>query len=487
MLTLKKIQRTRFMKYRTALLLLACSQILSKSEKTSQTFMYYRPLSQNAAAVGQVWNQIVARKDNSNQAAFQIIGLYQQSHNFRTSRFDDIGSYFLLNCKNEILVAGDDTEFITTRDVRAEWLNLPSNFSGRLSLAPHQQQAGVILSFNQDLKRYVSWKLFEAWWIDLRMPIYMVKNNLCAQQTTIQNPGSAPFNTDIISALSSYKFAAINNRTKHKAGPSELAIAIGTTFLDHDDFVLTYQTAFCIPLTGKQKPDELFNAFLGGNGHVGMRYQFYFEMPLHEKCSEFKALFFLNMEDHYYFKAHEWRTFDLWNKQWSRYMPLRNIRTGEVVQGVDVLTQQVCVKPHNFFDMSAGFKFSHCGVEFEIGYDLWVHPSEQILLGCRCCEKVEPLIRSYGIAGANGGTANESTITTLAADDLVPTPLFVNDIQPLSGAGRSGFTNKFHIAAAYRYDGHIPVSVGLGGFYEKPHTNTALEQWGVWGKIISEF
>ncbi len=52
-----------------------------------------------------------------------------------------------------MLVSGDDNsndQYI--RDIRAEWLQLPANFKGTMSIVPYQRQEGVILEYHHDVE-----------------------------------------------------------------------------------------------------------------------------------------------------------------------------------------------------------------------------------------------------------------------------------------------------------------------------------------------
>lgn len=470
---------------KTFLIALTCSSyyLFPDTNSTSQTFMFYRPLLQNTCVIEQGWGAIIAHKQAEYNTALQVIGLYQET------RSDKTASYFLMNCQKELLVAGDDTDYALTRDVRAEWLNLPSNFSGTLSVCPQQYQAGALLCVNHDLKTYFSGECFESWWLSLKLPIYTVKNNLHLMQSHIQNPRTeGPGPRDILQAMGQYSNAAMDNCSRRATGLGELAITLGGTFLAHYDAIITWYAGLSIATEKKQKPDHLFNPFMGNNGHSGITYGFYCELPLATCANNLETLFFLTVDDYYLFKNHQHRTFDLWNKQWSRYLPYRNIHTGEVVQGTTLLTQQACVKPHNFVDLCTGLKFRRCHLELEVGYNLWAHKTEQVCIACPPCDKGESIMRDYGIAGTGNGTANNSTIAQLAPNDPTPTGLFKNDIQPKSGAGKGGYTNKLHVAASYhKKEGCMPLMISLGAFFEKPHTNFAFEQWGAWFKFIGEF
>lgn len=474
-----------------ALLIIIPCSLSGDTFKTSQTFMFTRPIYHNLAAQAQHWNKAVATKSHDGLSAAQVIGLYQHSRDS-----DRIKRYFLLDCKKQLLIAGDNSTNTTKRDVRAEWLGLPSDFSGLLTIAPEQRQIGFWLEFNQDLKNYISWKILDTWWFDIAIPIVIMKNNLRLSQSNIQNPGTSAHQPhDIIQAFNqpAWDFAKMDNCSRSKAGVAEIKFSLGGTYLDDNDFLLAYYGFISIPTSNKQKPHHIFSAYIGPNGHVDVGAGFNLELPLHDPCSACKAWLFLNIEDHYYLHNHQLRTFDLRDHecnelQWSRYMLLRKPGETETVPAMNITTQRVKVRPYNIVDLSTGFKFAHAGLECELGYDLWAKHSERICPVRPCCEGSHFPIEKYGIAGTGISSAQASTIAMLADNDPVFIHLKESDINFRSGASRGGFTNRLHAAACFTRVGEChDLFAGAGIFYERPHTNNALENWGFWLKIGDEF
>lgn len=441
--------------------------------RTSQTFIFYRPLSHNAAAFHQVWSQAVARNHTAHGSLIQFITLALQ-----TTPDNSAQAYFLLDCKKNIIVAGDTSPHAMSRQVRAEWLNLPSNFDGLLTIAPQQRQVGGLFSFAHDLGALHPW--LEHWWITGRIPIYQVKNNLCLQQLTAGN--------ELIKALSSFRYAAMDNRNHKAIGISDITCALGVTFFENNNFIATLSAGLCVPTAKKATPTIIFKPFLATNGHFAFTFSFYTEMPLWAPSCELESTFFLAIDDYCLIRNHQMRTFDFYHKPWSRYLTLRHLRTGQTRPAVEITTLRVCVHPHNFVDILAGCKFRKNSFEFEIGYNLWAHSTEKLFLACNSLDKQKPEIENWGINGVNGATANNSTIAYLAPNDPIPIPLKLSDLDILSGSARGAYTNKFHLALASCFDTKkYLLSLGAGIFYEKPHANTALEQWGGWLKIMGEF
>ena len=66
------------------------------------------------------------------------------------------------------------------------------------------------------------------------------------------------------------------------------------------------------------------------------------------------------------------RTFDLKGKPYSRYMLFFDKGTNSLVPGINVLTKDCNVKPHNYVNVITGIRFKYYKAVGEIGYELWI-------------------------------------------------------------------------------------------------------------------
>ncbi|MCK5632903.1 hypothetical protein KAH94_04090, partial [bacterium] len=148
----------------------------SDDDYTSQSFMFTRPIAQAMVGKHFAWHNLIHDRHGNMLAALQFIALYQESmHHEKTAQ------YFLFGQKNCLKVAGDNAPDVShiknsdadlqailreraiskSRDIRAEWLGLPSDFSGGLTLDPKQQQAGIMFEYNQRLKKFFDFSFFD--------------------------------------------------------------------------------------------------------------------------------------------------------------------------------------------------------------------------------------------------------------------------------------------------------------------------------------
>src|SRR5438045_2506916 len=137
------------MKKCLALLPVLCMtlSIYAKREVFSRSFMYTKPAFYDVVMEQALWHDIEFNKHGPSKIGLQAIPFFQ-----RSIPLDKNTRYFLMKGKTELLVSGDENiDDLEVRDIRAEWVNLPGNFRGFLSVNPKQQQAGCVFEYHQDL------------------------------------------------------------------------------------------------------------------------------------------------------------------------------------------------------------------------------------------------------------------------------------------------------------------------------------------------
>ncbi len=450
-------------------LFITCS--LYSKNRIGHTFMYTRPVYRNLAA-------------QYNHANWQILSIYQQSTSQAKTK-----KFFLIDKQTSLIIKGDNATDSTNRNVRAEWLGLPDNFSGVMSINPLQQQAAAWLEYNIDVCKLCNCAFFDGVWFRASMPIQEIKNNINIKQAFISNPGNAPV-ADILQAFSqpAWLYGKFKDSSITKVAVGELMFKLGTTLLREDGFDVTAYSALVAPAYGATNPEYIFNPFIGNNNHWGFASGVFFQIPL--TCTpapQYWAMFF-DIENITFFGNTQRRIIDIKNKPWSHYL-LYNTLDGQInVPGVNLLTRKVSAKPYNIADLSTGFRFFGQNIQCEIAYNLWVHGNEDLKLK-------EKFVENFGIAGSGattvvrgvtvGATASGSDIAFQAADDMVGgNPAFVpvreRDLDFKTGSSRSALTNRAS-ANVYGYFGcDNQYYVGLGGHIEITQKNTALSTWAIW-------
>lgn len=460
------ITRTAFTSYHR----LATERYLLATGKrivSSKSFMYTRPVFQNSAARFSFWHS--AFFDTSKSMAFRATPIYQQ-----TFKPENFLPYFLMKYKTSINISNN----VLTGDVRPEWLGLPAAFEGTFNIRPEQKQFGLDLAFRKTFPKLFDLSFFDGWWLYATMPIVMIKNDLHFTQSNVTNPGPAtdPVH-DVITAFQNpdWNYLKIKNRAETKTRVGQIQIGLGKTFICEDFAHLTTYSGLSIPTYHSANNKYLFEEQPGFNGHVGFVWGFSTGFPLTRAGKHCTTSFFLNFESIYLLRNHQYRTLDLIDKQWSRYMLFRQ-QGLPAEPGVNVLTQRVRCSPYNYMDAATGFRFDIQSVEAEIGFGVWGHSDERIML----VNEWNPI---YGIAGTTLNTsASQSTIKTLAADDFTFTPIQHNQLDLDTPAQPGTLVWRGHLALGSRQRGETgDAFFGLGVFVEVPRNETKyFSQWGAW-------
>ncbi len=463
------------MKKSTLCLSLCAFMLQAESPKFSQSFLFTRPGQQQLALRQSLWHNLLY--DRTKDTAIETAVFYQKSNHAH-----DIGRYFLPPNREQLLV----NSTALNRDVLPYWLDLPEDFSGNLSLAPEQSQVGFMIE-----GRYVIGKLFNTgkifgmdvfqnWGLFGSIAFSSVKNNINLTQTDVINPGpiTDPVN-DIITAFNNpeWVFDKINGPTK-KTNFSEIRIGLATTFLSSPRALVVAYSALSFP-TGKKPSGEILFGAQNGYGHVGVVSGALLQIPLSRPNEEYRLSLAISLENIYLLRNHQYRSFDLYKKPWSRFMLMRkkDDPNNILIPGVNVLTHGLRVSPHNIIDFGTGMRLASSVVEGEVGFALWAHGGE------RAEFFDNGWVPEYGIAGsAVNKSASESTISFLAPDDPVFVTILESDLDLKSAVQVPNLVYKVYAAVNIltlkeKYD----IDLGFGAFKEMPHNETdALGMWGIW-------
>lgn len=521
-------------------------QMCCRDDDVSNTFMFTRPIVQNTSTLQALWHNIEFAKKHDLKCSVQAIGVYQQSLSLERTKH-----YFLPGKIDNVLVTGDaDIKDLENRQIRAEWLNLPSTFQGTFTLNPKQRQAGVIIEFNQALNKFSDNGFFENAWINILTPLVFVENNMHICQDVLTTTSSVnalgqPNPIDIIEAFQQkdWFYGKICSGSMTQTKLADISIQLGKTFLARDNFIVASYTAFVIPTGNIQNARYLFEPVSGNNGHFGYGAGVNFQVPITSVDSPNAVCFFLDFESIFFARNKQWRTFDLKCKPYSRYLQFvrrddPNPSQGlppELIPGVNILTQHVQVHPYNLADLSTGFRVKVRSLEVEIGYSIWGHGDEKIIVFHDNCLNNCDLDRLcdheiFGIAGNQNtpkqlaaigpcgnilpATASKSRISCQSANDVVCeqtvailigdcagpqvdahgdtqrvfVPITRLDIDLKSGARQSAFNHKFQCAVGLNHTGQrTDMFFGVGGYYDKPVKSGSLNVIGAWAKIGASF
>lgn len=447
-----------------------------KTDKNSQTFLFTRPAYQNISSNQAGWHSSLF--DINKHTAAQAHITYQESY-----KSDHIKEYFLLPDRTHVKFNSTAVD----RDVLPEWFALPTNFNGLMTVAPTQKQINATFEFRKDLGPLLNISVFKDWWITAATAVLHVENNLNLTQSNLQNTAASTLNVyDIVTAYNNpdWKYLKSNGHTKD-THIAHIQIAFGTTVLSTPFAYASSYSGISIPTHKKITNKTMFEAQAGYNGHVGIIWGLNLQAPLTNENAHLQTLFVINLENNFLIRNHQYRTFDLKEKPWSRYITMRkkDQTTDITTPGVNVLTHIARVSPHALVDFSSGIRFSYKAIELDLGYGLWAHGGETIKL-------TTPFKEEYGIAGTTTNTsASGSTIKTRASNDATFTVIKESDINLSSGAMLPSLIHKIYINLGCKQRGiKADFHTTVGGFVEIPRNTTkGLATWGISAKAGGAF
>jgi len=462
---------------------------------TSRTFMLTRPVSHNIVAQQSLWHDFLYNKKECIGGSFQIIAYYQQS-----IRESYTTKYFLPCFKTSLVVLGDDNHDSQHRDIRAEWLGLPSDFRGGMSICPEQRQTGVLLEYSQDLKRFADYDFLKRFWINIALPLVVVENNMNISQFDVFNKGCLNDQPkDLIEAFrqKDWMYAKINGKSS-VFSPAPLMIRLGGAFLDDGPNQIISYTSIYIPMGQEDQNRYLFEPVAGYNGHLGFGPGVNFQIGLNRDDKFYDICLFANLEAVFLIRDWHYRTFDLKGRPWSRYL-LFNKKFGppdQNIPGVNVLTRRVKVRPYFMADFSTGLRVKSEKFEFELGYSIWGHGAEKI----ECVRRFECIWGIAGISQPGDQLARSASVSTIChreatdeenlPEDQDPTfvPVTDVDVDIYSAEGQGALNHRVHVAGGFEKKGtSVDVFFGAGGYYEIPQKNSALKTAGAWFKLGGSF
>lgn len=456
-------------------------------EVYGRSFMFTHPASARLTRNQQLWHAITY--DAQTASGVQAIVFYEQS----ISK-ERVARYFLINGKSELLVAGDTAPalLVAQRDVRAEWLGLPANFSGRMTISPQQRQAGFSLEYHQDLCAITDIPFIKNWWIHVYVPFLWVQNDIRLCQFDVRNLGNGSESHDIIHAFSQshWQYGKMRGR-EQLFRPAEVRFSLGSTYRADSYYEFIYYTTFLVPFAHRANPTFLFSPMIGYNGHAGVGGGVNFQVPLNRDVSTCAWLFFIDLESIYLFGRRQCRTFDLKDKPWSRYL-FYNVKKGppnQDIPGVNLLTFDVTSHPYGVAEFTTGLRFRSCAFEAELGYGIWGRPQEKLSFRAPFAICDEFGIAGVGPLGIGPSTRSLSTISEQApVNDEVFVPVRKEDIDLCSGAAASAVNHIIHTAFGTVIDrACMHIIVGSGAFIEFAQRNRPLSLWGVWFKVGAMF
>ncbi len=340
------------------------------------------------------------------------------------------------DCAPSIIVQGSGVANRNAKAWLADYMYLNCDFDGGFTIDPKIKNVVVDLDFYLGLDEWMNGLYFRIWG-----PINWTKweTNFCSTSEGLTTSCSAGYftpsgNEVLLSTLTQYfrgdvpaevdgvtfqglKFAKMPACDQTETGFAELRAELGWDFLQDDDYHLGVALAVAAPTGTKRKASYVMNPVVGNGNHwelggvVTGHYVFW-----RSEDEEKHFGFYLDANLMHLFKANEQRTFDLVDKDNSRYMLAtkftKTITDGLVVSNVagassagtllaanavapayqfdnqyapvaNLTTADVNVSVGIQADITAMFNFTARGFAWDLGYNFYGRSCESI--DCATC------------------------------------------------------------------------------------------------------
>ena len=444
--------------------------------------------------------------------SLQVVAPYY----FKSTNGAQLGRYFMPGCNNCAVVAQNNTS-----DISSLWLDIitpvDAPFESTICIEPKRSVIGGAFRLFFDFGAYDS--CYCNWWASVFVPVQQVRHSLNIVETPSPTSGVPiipPSFPNVISALNNpeWLYGKLSPDKLKKTGVDDISLRIGYNFVRcEDDLIGAYGLLF-IPTGKGTKSEYLFEPIVGSK-HVGLGFGLIGDYTLYE-CGAASIDLMFDARYARFFKAHETRSIDLYNGDWSRYLLVATPADPVTpLPGINFFTQEVDVNPRNMLEVWVAASFNYCNFHFEAGYDFWYRSKEKISLAdqdlgvgiydiaydpmttCQISESCAKICQS--VPTFPGAPASDLEFVTVKNSNLI-NDTFVAESSNCANIPCSylNLNSAAHpralsstVYGAISYDCCLcceyPVMIGIGGQYEFTHRRSALSQYGVWLKTAISF
>lgn len=507
------------------LALVAMPLMHGDDDTTSHTFYSVRPLFKTGMPERDALWRIpkMDARDCGLGGSIEVVGMYSQSTNSK-----DLGKFFFpysKHCLNvqEFKIPVTDSEETTgspnsditepDKNVDATHFNVvtsstTSTYTGSICICPEQKVGGIGFGWRQ-----VLWRDCETdcpkFWMEVTFPVLHVSNKMRFSENVINDGGGAAEGVTGLSGApvvgnmtDAFKQSAMlygkidNKKCLSKWGVADVEVKLGWGTLWGECCKLNGYVGFVAP-TGnkvdKKAAAYVFSPIIGNNHHWGFLIGNYADIDIWERCDHDVRLVY-TLESRILFKNNQWRSFDLIDKQWGRYMAVyanqaeaqNAFDTASATSGsfgINSFTQCLEVAPRYELTSTAAFQWYHCRWSGEVGYNFFARHKENVSL-CKWTESV-----ALKAVDGVGQTQQARTITknfrgsNVALGNYDNVVIRKTDLDLDSAAHPGVLSNIIYGALGFTWDWcDIPNTLSAGGSYEFTSVNAAINRWAVWGK-----
>jgi hypothetical protein len=504
-------------KIKIVLLLLALASVpnLKADDTISHSFFSVRPQFRNFMYYIFFRPGWMSKREEPWGTAVQVIGYGSSSTNP-----ESLARYFMpynrqclqvMEYKSTVPSSQNDTERVfkvEARHFNIQTQSLTETFQSKICFAPEQKVKGICIGFKQ------AFWWFEnnnpRIWLDLIVPIEKVTNRMGLCET-VENTGggasptlgldNAPHVGNMIEAFkqSNWKYGKIDaNHDRSTSGVADVEIRINWSSKCNEWFRTVSYVGGLIPtgtyINAKQAA-FVFNPVVGNNRHWALTYGSNIDVTCWDR-DEHEIRFLWDVNSAIVVSNYQVRSFDLDDKQWSRYMEVyRTEADAQAAQadgsmssgtsGINVFTKCLKVDPRYAASMTASLAYEHPNWHVIAGYNLYARHAEDLNLYNWTEHIALKAVTGQGattLARNIGQNFVGSNITDPV--DFTDALVGISNIN-LNSAAHPGIISHTLFSGA-RYDTTlcgIPVFIGAGASYEFSSISAVMNRWTAWGTL----
>lgn len=455
----------------------------------SKTNLKTRPLNSYSMPFIDAQMAIPLKEKDDRRVGLYLVGMFLKSTN------TDFGSAFSIDRKSNMKIAGDNTAYKLSRDIRAEFVGGDSDTNVDMSLLGKEDMVGCKILLQFPLANLFKIDFFDDWFFSIRTSLVRLERQLLMKLEGTPHSGLLSIRNFFANTTQQCK---IDSKIHTKIDLENITFSLdGIYKTKHNSLEIYYYTGIEIPTNLTYNTPYLFDSIVGNNGNIGLLlgadFHGYFYNTMNKRFG-----IVIEIENHFLVYKTIDRTFDLYNQQyfgdvnrlnknkpWSRYLPavLLDNQNESVLVG-DIGTLPVRMHECNNIDMSLGIicnlinkndtKFYFVG-----GYNIWMSQPEYIELQDRVYQKEYHRFYNYGIPGTLPNTTSSQTlIKSQLENDLILKNFNINDLDYSSVAASGSYSQTVFLRGSVI--GCSGYSILLGGWYEIGKFKMAPSRIGAW-------
>ncbi|HVX01055.1 MAG TPA: hypothetical protein VHA52_11545 [Candidatus Babeliaceae bacterium] len=414
---------------------------------------------------------------------------------------EELARYFFPFDLSSIVVAEDKAKDVSQRDVDASHFNIKTKrgtFKSFVEIFPQERVAGLGITY----KHRISYRF---WW-EVSFPVVKVEHTLNFNEKIIDDGGGPVDEIGIEKsprvgsmeaafAQPKFRYGKFFKGSLTRKGVADVEIKVGYNSCMYDRCHLSSYLGVLVPTGNRPDGKYVFQPIVGNGHNPAILYGTNIGFELWQN-GKHQLLMELDSAFRYIFSNRQRRSFDVIDKQWSRYMEVyRSKLEAEIAGirqdanggffGINIFTQCVRVHPRFTSNVTTAFVYRYSKVAAELGYNFFVRQAEKVTLKWEERPAFEDI---KGMGFTNKARTIRDNFACCPVEPQHYTSVKKRDLYIDSAAHPCAVSNSIYATLGIRNDDcRFPFIIGFGGSYEFALINTAINRWVFWGKLGISF